>query len=183
MADEARRVRESPPRKATRKARETFLDALAATAHVDMAVAAAGFSTQTAYAWRRRDEAFAHDWRLALLAGYDRIEAALIRKALGLKDHAPVVDSAATGIPPESGEIDVNVALLLLARHRPTVDRAMAEPKAQAFRAPRDASEAALLAKLKAYGMRADTPAKAAAAKAAAPNTRKRSRPKDADPA
>lgn len=143
------------PYKFTKGAREAFLTHLAATAHVEGAAAAAGVCDVTAYAYRQRDSHFAQEWRVALLAGYDRIEAALIRKALGQPHHAPVVDCAETGTDPGPGELDVHLALVLLARHKPTVERAAKAAIDVAFRATRDSAEATLLAKLQAYAKRA----------------------------
>jgi len=94
-------------------------------------------------ALRRRDAGFAAAWRAALESGYDRIEAALICRALG---EAGDDGAAATGA------IDVNVAMLLLGR-RPGA-AAEAAKTAVRFRAPRDAAEAALLAKLKLFEKR-----------------------------
>lgn len=140
----------------TGDARETFLSHLAATAHVERSAEVAGFGVWAAYDLRRRDPAFAHEWRMALLAGYDRIEAALIRRALGLTDHAPVIDAEAIGRPGEAGELDVSLAISLLYRRRPMVERAFVDAKAEAFRASRDAAAETLLAKLDAYAKRSN---------------------------
>ena len=139
-------------RKLTVSVRERFLAELAATAHVGLACAAIGVTHTAVYTRRERDPVFARAWRVALLAGYDRIEAALIRYALGEGDHAPVVNAGCE--TPTAGQLDVSVAMMLLDRHRRTVMEAMREGAATAFRAPRDAAEGMLLAKLKAYGKR-----------------------------
>lgn len=132
---------------------DVFLDHLAATAHVEQSAKKAGITATGAYAARRRQAWFAEAWHLALLAGYDRLEAALIRKALG-QSHEPVVDCAATGEAAAAGEIDVPVAMQLLARHRPTVERASKEREAKAFRATRDEAEAALISRLRNHARR-----------------------------
>ena len=62
--------------------RESFLDQLAATCNVTMACAAIGVKPVSAYTVRRRDPAFAEQWRMALLTGYDRLEAKLVEHAL-----------------------------------------------------------------------------------------------------
>lgn len=195
--------RPAKTRRFTAKSRDAFLDHLAETAHVGAACAAAGFSTQTAHSRRRLDPTFAQAWRTALLAGYDRIEAALIRKALGqsepmaagekdgsetddLKDDGakrdggakePATDNAdksgtdksdagKSGAPwraEATGEIDISLAILLLGRHR---NAGTGDAGGGALRAPRDTSEAALLAKLKGYAKREGTNRKAARAKA-----------------
>lgn len=137
----------------TKERRELFLDQLAATAHVGEAAEAVGMTVTGAYALRRRDDGFADQWRAALLCGYDRIEAAMIRKALGMS-HEPVVDSAATGNVPGPGEIDVNIATHLLARHRATVEKTGRKVAGASLRATRAATAATLLRKLAAVEKR-----------------------------
>lgn len=58
--------------------RQRFLFALAASANVLLSAAAAGFSPRAFYYARRHDPAFAREMRLALQAGYERLECALI---------------------------------------------------------------------------------------------------------
>lgn len=65
----------------TRQRREDFLNHLAATCNVALSCRAAGPCVSGAYALRRRDPAFAAQWRAALLTGYDRLEAALLEHA------------------------------------------------------------------------------------------------------
>lgn len=66
------------PRALDRAAEQAFLTALAATANVRLAAAAAGFSHGAFYHRRRQDPGFAREMRMALAEGYDRIEAALL---------------------------------------------------------------------------------------------------------
>lgn len=61
--------------------REDFLNHLAATCSVKLSCEAVGMGIPGAYALRRRDAAFAAQWRAALLTGYDRLEAALLEHA------------------------------------------------------------------------------------------------------
>lgn len=136
--------------KFTKGARDTFLASLAATADVGRSAAAAGVVRNTVYKHRRRDAQFAYEWRMALLAGYDQIELALIRKALGL----PIEKGDADDACARTGELDVELALKLLTRRKPIVDEADRVGKAEAFRASRDAAAAALLLKLKAHAKR-----------------------------
>ena len=167
-APKVKRKRRSSPRTFTLEARETFLTSLAATAHVTRSAQAAGFTVHSAYALRARDAAFAQDWRAALCIGYDRIESALMRKALGLEDHAPVADNAV----PECGELDVELAKFLLTRHARTVAHTVTEQRKEAaFRTSRDAAEGTLLAKIRGYARAAgiDPPFSAASGGARAP--------------
>lgn len=135
----------------TKAAKTIFLTHLAGTAHVARSAQAAGVGVRTVYLGRARDAEFAAMWAAALVIGYERIETALIRKALRLTAQAPLAD-------PESGanvaddEIDVDLAKFLLTRHRQVVTQARADQKKTAgFRASRDGAEATLLAKLRAY--------------------------------
>ncbi len=94
--------------------RKSFLDHLAATCNIKVAVAAVGMSREGLYKLRRRDETFAHQFRMALMTGYDRLEAELLRKAIA------TVDGDAGGDPDAvvTGPISVDQAMRLLERHR-----------------------------------------------------------------
>jgi hypothetical protein len=59
-------------------ARTRFLAALCASANVRLAAKAAGHSHAAFYHHKRRDPAFAREWRLALETGYARLEGALL---------------------------------------------------------------------------------------------------------
>jgi hypothetical protein len=142
-------------RRLTKSARQDFLSHLAQTAHVAMSAEAAEVGLRAIYKLRQRDPAFAGEWRVALLVGYERIEAALMRKALGLKQHSPIAASGSGEL--ECGEIDVSVAIMLLDRHRATVARAAKDVGDAAFRASRDGAEAMLLDKLQAHARRRAT--------------------------
>jgi hypothetical protein len=130
--------------KFTQGAREAFLAQLSVSANVRKAAEAAGIPGSTVYHHRLIDPAFAHQWRMALLAGYDRIELALIRRAMGLPDDA--------------GELDVDLAFRLLNRLKPVVARATSEAVAATFRTSRDATAALLLTKLRSQSKRLGLP-------------------------
>ncbi len=79
----------------TSEKRTRFLNHLAATSNVEASVAVVGMSTAGAYMLRRRDPAFAAQWHAAVLAGYDRLEAALLEhatRALTAIEHDEVPD-------------------------------------------------------------------------------------------
>ncbi len=99
--------------------REQFLDHVAATCNVRAATEAVGLSQASVYALRRRDAAFAAQWRMALLAGYDRLEEMLVSKAIA------VLEGVAVGDPDKvvCGAISVEQAIKLLDRHRSVVTR------------------------------------------------------------
>ena len=65
--------------KLTRTAEQVFLAALSATANVRLSAAAAGASQAAFYRRRRRDPAFAREFRLALKMGWQRLEAEALR--------------------------------------------------------------------------------------------------------
>lgn len=102
-----------------RKRRKTFLNTLAATCNVALSAAAAGVCGSTVYDARRRDPAFAALWQEALAIGYERLEAALMARALGTDGAVPADfgDADPATILPE-GEIDTQLGMQLLARHR-----------------------------------------------------------------
>lgn len=136
----------------TRARRQLFLDTLAGTCNVRIAIAATGLSVSTAYQLRRRDPAFAELWKEALTIGYERLEEALLQRALEgvnaieIDAEAPMVlphaaagageregaDGAAAakafqpgsgaGAGSKPGAPDVQLALLLLNRHRASVE-------------------------------------------------------------
>ena len=70
------------PRKLTRRAREEFLEALAAGWSVTSAATAAGFSRQRFYELRESDEAFASAWQEAFEAGTDVLRDEVRRRAV-----------------------------------------------------------------------------------------------------
>lgn len=61
--------------------KQRFLDALAATYDMDAACAAAGLDWPTMCRLRSIDPEFAARWEAVIAAGYDRIEAMLLRQA------------------------------------------------------------------------------------------------------
>jgi hypothetical protein len=68
--------------KLTRAAEQAFLYALSASANVRLSAAAAGASVAAFYRRRRQNAAFAREMRLALRAGYERLEMAALKAAL-----------------------------------------------------------------------------------------------------
>ena len=84
----------------TDEAEALFLDALAASCNVTWSAATAGFSPEAIYARRRREPAFAEQWRLALVQGHARLEAGLVAAAIAtVEGRAP---DPAFPIPPMS---------------------------------------------------------------------------------
>lgn len=75
-------LRLAPPGRMTRAAEQAFLGALSASANVRLSAAAAGFAHSSFYARARKAETFAKEMRAALRIGYDRLECALIERAV-----------------------------------------------------------------------------------------------------
>jgi len=69
------------PGRITRAAEQAFLAALAATANVCLAAAAAGIDRSRIYTKRRADPAFAHGMDRALKIGFERLETVLLEAA------------------------------------------------------------------------------------------------------
>lgn len=73
------------------KARKTrFLNELAVSCNVMRAAAKVGAFPASAYRRRATDAAFAEAWQAALQSGYDRLEAALLRRAIEVVEGEPV---------------------------------------------------------------------------------------------
>ena len=75
-------LRKAKPHGWTKARRAAFLTELAHSCNVSRAHKAAGMGERGAYALRRRDAEFAQQWQAALEIGYDRLEMALLRRAL-----------------------------------------------------------------------------------------------------
>lgn len=71
-------IRRAQPGKLTRECEQAFLAALSATCNVRLSAAAAGAAEAAFYRRRRRHAGFAREWQLALEAGYERLEMALM---------------------------------------------------------------------------------------------------------
>lgn len=129
MSDEEERIAGGKERKLQRRKpqqrgwtarkRAIFLDHLAATCNVTASAKAAGLHWSGAYALRRRDPEFAAQWKAALAAGYDRLEAMLIERASGT---GPLPESGEDAPPPpDARAMDPQLAMHLLKLHRSSV--------------------------------------------------------------
>ncbi|URW74538.1 hypothetical protein M9980_08080 [Sphingomonas donggukensis] len=106
-----RQLRPAQPGRLTRAAEQAFLAALSATANIRLSAAAAGFSHAAFYHRRKTSLAFAREMRLALAAGYEQVEMALL--AAGLPD-AHADDAWRHNAPPPIPPMTANQALQLL---------------------------------------------------------------------
>ena len=111
-------LRRPPANRLDHAAEQAFLTALSATANIRLSAAAAGFSHSAFYARRKASPAFAREMRLALAAGYESVEFALLAGTLpGSHDHDEWRHNAPPPIPP----MTANQALQLLHLHNRTV--------------------------------------------------------------
>jgi hypothetical protein len=104
----------------TVKRRQRFIDMLAGTCNVRMAADAAGVQTGSAYRLRRTDPAFDAAWREALVLGYERLETALLERALRSVDRPPPGEDDDTARSAERAveAMDPRVMAMVLNHHR-----------------------------------------------------------------
>jgi hypothetical protein len=113
-------LRFAHPGKLTKAAEQAFLAALSATANIRLSAAAAGASPAAFYRRRRRDPAFAREFRLALKMGWDRLEGAML--AAGMPEsHAD--DAWRQSDPPPIPPLTADQALQLLWLHEKSVQQ------------------------------------------------------------
>lgn len=131
--------------------RDVFLETLAQTCCVGSAVAATGANRSSFYALRLRDGGFAAQWIEALRVGYDAVEGQLLRYVIerGV-DEVDETASAArlynmpgTGLPADRVPAWVQVGMLLLNKHRATIEGG--RPRGQSPRIGTPAETDALL--------------------------------------
>ena len=102
----------------TKARRAAFLEELAMSCNVRRAHAAAEMALGSAYRLRRRDLQFARQWQEALELGYERLELALVRRALEAVDELTLDEGKE---PVEKMSVAQTIALL--RQHRASVER------------------------------------------------------------
>lgn len=113
-ADGTVQVRRAQPGKLTRACEQAFLLALSATANVSLSAAAVGVSFRAFDRRRKRDPAFAREWKAALARGYEQVEMALLASWMpGSQEH----DAWQHNEPPPVPAMTANQALQLLYLH------------------------------------------------------------------
>jgi hypothetical protein len=129
----------------TVRKRAVFLDHVAATGNVSASASFVGLGESGAYKLRRRDPDFAQQWRVALSAGFDRLQAMLIERAMG-----PLTVKIGDTPMPDVSTMDTELAMRLVEHHRRTI---AGVPKRRGGPVPTRATEeetnAALLKRLK----------------------------------
>jgi hypothetical protein len=146
----------------TKARRQIFLDTLAATCNVRRSVAAVGMTARGAYLLRRRDPGFDALWKDAMAIGYQRLEEALLQRALeSINDIEINADDAANAvIVPGSGfskgpltSAEVQLILSLVNRHRATVEGRGKPGNSRRYATPEEV-DARLTAKLDSLAKR-----------------------------
>jgi molybdenum-dependent DNA-binding transcriptional regulator ModE len=125
--------------------RGAFLDHIAATCNVTAAAQLVGMGSSSAHKLRRVDPEFSEQWRAALDAGFDRLQAMLIERAMG-----PMKVEIGETPMPDVAAMDTELAMRLIEHHRRTI---AGIPKRRGGPVPTRATEeetnAALLKRLK----------------------------------
>lgn len=98
----------------TRHWRTLFLDSLAETSNVSEAARRANVNPSRAYKVRREEPDFANAWRVALMEGYAHLEMETLHRLRN-------------GTAKDDPKFDIANALRLLAMHKDTIARAMAQ--------------------------------------------------------
>ncbi|WP_374526631.1 hypothetical protein [Sphingopyxis sp.] len=137
----------------TKAKRETFLVELAASCNIVRAAALAGMGQSGAYRLRKREPDFAAQWQAALEIGYERLETALVRRAL------EAVGETAGEFPVEAldersepvEKMTVDQAIRILTFHRESIRQGQARTrKAQARHvATQEETDAALIKRIR----------------------------------
>ena len=133
----------------TKAKREAFLVELAASCNIVRAAALVGMGQGGAYRLRKREPAFAAQWQAALEIGYERLETALVRRALETVGEFPL---EAIGGPGESIEkMTVDQAIRILSFHRESIRQGQARTrKAQGRQvATQEETDAALIKRIR----------------------------------
>lgn len=127
----------------TQARRAAFLTELAYSCNVRRAHAAAGMGESSAFALRRRDPLFAQQWQAALEAGYERLDMALLRRAL------EVVDGHQLDEREEPLErMTVAQAIDVMNKHRQSVQQGRAHARRLRHVATQEETDAVLLKRI-----------------------------------
>lgn len=103
----------------TKVRREEFLIELAASCNIVRATALVEMSPSSAYRLRQRDGEFAAQWQAALTVGYERLETALVRRALETIGEIAIEALDERAEPVE--KMTVDQAIAILRSHRESI--------------------------------------------------------------
>ena len=116
--------RKAKPGSWTKARRAAFLAELAHSCNVTRAHEAADMGQRSASVLRQRDPVFARQWQAALELGFERLETALLRRALEVTGEL-VIDAAEQAREPVV-PMSVEQAIKLLEQHRRSVEQGRA---------------------------------------------------------
>jgi len=119
------KMRRPRPNEWTKAKVEAFMTALAETCNVTLAAQAAGMSLTGAYAKRKKDAAFRAGWAEAIAGAYQRLELALLDRALNGTEK---VVTRRDGSEERMRDYSNSVALTLLRMHRETANEVIEQP-------------------------------------------------------
>ncbi len=136
----------------TEARRREFLQLVAASCNIEASCAAVEMTKNGFYALRARDPAFSEQFRIAMLAGYERLETELLRKAIATVEDGPICDDGRGEAT--AGQLTIDQAIRLLDRHKATLHgKGIANSEAQ-YRATQAETDAALIKGLDALKRR-----------------------------
>ncbi|PQM28324.1 hypothetical protein CVO77_07470 [Sphingopyxis lindanitolerans] len=133
----------------TRAKREAFLVELAASCNIVRAAALVGMGQSGAYRLRKREPDFAAQWQAALEIGYERLETALVRRALETVGEFPVEALDERSEPVE--KMTVDQAIRILTFHRESIRQGQARTRKPQARhvATQEETDAALIKRIR----------------------------------
>lgn len=137
----------------TKAKREAFLVELAASCNIVRAAALVGMGQSGAYRLRKREPAFAAQWQAALEIGYERLETALVRRALEAVGETvgefPVEALDQRSEPVE--KMTVDQAIRVLTFHRESIRQGQARTRKTQARhvATQEETDAALIKRIR----------------------------------
>jgi len=135
--------RKAKPLGWTKARRAAFLTELAHSCNVGRAHKAAGMGERGAYSLRRRDAEFARQWQSALELGYERLEMALLRRALEVLGELELDERAE---PIE--KMTVAQAIDVINLHRRSVQQGRAHQRRLCHVATQEETDAVLLKRI-----------------------------------
>lgn len=133
----------------TKAKRTAFLSELAASCNIRRASQAAGMTPSGVYKLRQREEEFAAAWQAALEIGYERLETALVRRAL---ETVGEIDIDLTDARAELVEkMTVEQAIRILRQHRESIRQGRPRDRRPSARhvATQEETDAALIKRIR----------------------------------
>lgn len=137
--------RKAKPQSWTKARRAAFLAELAHSCNVTRAHIAAGMGDRSGYVLRQRDPGFAQAWQAALEVGFERLETALLRRALEVVGEIALEEREQ---PVE--KMTIEQAIGLLNQHRRSVQQGFAHRRRPQARhiATQEETDAVLLKRI-----------------------------------